>query len=197
MFLRRQLVFVALLAGLIASAASPTLVRAQDGENPIRMHVSASEESSGDRAVNVSLPDEAEQGFEGSHGTNTDPGWNIPTHLREYYYDAKRGSEAVDSLKYELQRTSQARRLMRVMESREQANVFLAVVATEHGEREWRRRNRPVVVVRLSIRNHTYTTDFLGEFTDLVRPAAYEATDQIEQWVEDNYETLRQVFPGR
>ena len=86
-------------------------------------------------------------------------------------------------------------RLIHVVNAREEADLFLEIVATDYGTPLDRLR-RPIVVVRLLDRGQTYTTNFLGQYTDVLRPEAYGAAKQIEAWIEANYDVLQRVIAG-
>ena len=49
------------------------------------------------------------------------------------------------------------------------------------------------MLVRLTMRNQVFNTDFLGTHLDLVRPPAFTVAKQIRVCIEENYEALLQV----
>ncbi len=107
----------------------------------------------------------------------------------------ERGRRQVEALRRQLERTSNLERLIHVVNAREEADLFLEIVATDYGTPLDRLR-RPIVVVRLLDRGQTYTTDFFGQYTDVLRPEAYGAAKQIEAWIEANYDVLQRVIAG-
>ncbi len=54
-------------------------------------------------------------------------------------------------------------------------------------------RREPVMLLRLTIRNQVYTTDFLGTHLGLVRPPAFTVAQQVERFIEANFQALQQV----
>ena len=185
------------LALSFAVLAQPSV--AQDAEAPlIRLHVFAMDQPT--ESVDPNLPAGAWK-WE-PFGRGPDP--------YAYSLNVDQAREAVTALRRELQRTARRRRLIAVVETRAEGDVFLQVIATEangsiKGAGIFPRgaggapssvtttRREPVMLLRLTIRNQVFSTDFLGTHLDLVRPPAFTVAQQVEEFVEDNYEALLQV----
>ena len=130
-----------------------------------------------------------------------------------YTYSPSQGRNAVEQLARQLQRTKERQRLMQVVESRYQAEMFLEVVATEvkatikgggifpagaggAPSSVTTSAFQDVLLARLTVRNQVYTTDFLGTRLDLLRTPAVTVASQIERWVKVNFQALRQAMAG-
>ena len=166
----KQPVWVALLVGCVGLLFHSVPATGQQAESErIRIYVFASDESSGD-PVPVH--------FSTAPAASPNHGWN-----GLFQFDAKRGRRQVEALRRQLERTSNLQRLIHVVNAREEADLFLEIVATDYGAPLDRLR-RLSVVVRLLDRRQTYTTDFLWQYTDVLRPEASGAAKQIEGWLE-------------
>ena len=117
-------------------------------------------------------------------------GWN-----GLFQFDAKRGRDQGEALRHQLERTSNLRRLIHVVNAQEDADLFLEIVATDYSTPRLHVQ-RDLVVVRLSGHHKTATVDFFGQRTDALRPETYGAATQIESWIEANYDVLREMIAG-
>tara|TARA_B100000678_G_C18159443_1_gene482386 strand:- start:870 stop:1175 length:306 start_codon:yes stop_codon:yes gene_type:complete len=54
-----------------------------------------------------------------------------------------------------------------------------------------------VLIARLTIPNHVYTTDFLGTKVDALRTPAVEVAEQVERFIKSNADGLRTANPRR
>ena len=155
---------------------------AQDaGVDPIRVYVFAAEEATDEDAqVAVHLP----------------PRHPVPRDPDPYYFEADQGRQAAEALRRRLERKEVAEVVM-VVPSRNQADVYLEVVATSRGSSApWQPRNDGVMVIRVSIRNHHYTTDFIGIHRGILRPPVVGVAGQLTRWIESNYPTLQRLIYG-
>ena len=147
----------------------------------IRVYVFAADESSDD-PVPVD--------FSTAPAAGPNHGWN-----GLFQFDAKRGRDQGEALRHQLERTSNLRRLIHVVNAQEDADLFLEIVATDYSDPRNPRMQRDLVVVRLS-GHQTATVDFLGQRTDALRPETYGAAMQIEGWIEANYKVLQEMIAG-
>ncbi len=115
----------------------------------------------------------------------------VPRDPDPYYFEADRGRAAVTALVERLERKEYANVLM-VVPARSQADLHLEAVATSRGsDMASRPRDDRILVVRLSIRHDSYTTDFIGERRGVLRTAAFDVAGQLKRWIESNYAILR------
>lgn len=201
MGLRRQLSILGLAVGLVLIGAASSA--AQDGETDrIRIFVFCSETAPDDALVDAKLP----------------PGeWQLEPMTwgpegNSYYFDLKQGRYQVEQLNRQLQRTGSRRELMEVVETRDEADLFLEVVATSvkgmiqgpgihSGTGQASSSSvtttaiQDVLIARLGIRNNTFTSDFLGTKVDALRTPAVTAAAQVEEFVKANFDALRQAVP--
>lgn len=155
---------------------------AQDAAvDPIRVYVfAAAEATDEDAQVAVHLP----------------PRHPVPRDPDPYYFAADQARQAVEALRRRLERKEDAGIVM-VVPSRNQADLYLEVVATSHGSSAPSRpRNDGIMVIRVSIRNHRYTTDFIGVRRGVLRPPAVGVAGQLTRWIESNYSTLQRLIYG-
>ena len=153
---------------------------AQDAAvDPIRVYVFAAAESIRGE-VQVFLP----------------PRHPVPRDPDPYYFEAVQARQAVEALRRRLERKEDAGIVM-VVPSRNQADLYLEVVATSHGSSAPSRpRNDNIMVIRVSILNHRYTTDFIGVRRGVLRPPPVGVAGQLTRWIESNYATLQRLIYG-
>ena len=144
------------------------------------------------------------------------------TRTRTYGFSREQGRDAVRALRRHLQRGDNRQRLIMVVDSEAQADMFMEVVATEilHsftaqgavnrddrfpasginerlGSRVGHARRERVIVTQLSVRNNDFTMHLLGQRRGsiLLSPARMVAA-AMEEWVETNYPTLLRIIYG-
>ena len=120
-----------------------------------------------------------------------------------YSYDISQAHQQVERLNRQLQRTKSQQTLIELVETGEEAQVVLEIIATQvsgviQGQSIFGGATsvttpalQDVIVARLTVSNSTFTTDFLGTKTDGLRTPAFTAAAQIEDFVEDNFDALR------
>ena len=189
--------FIFLTTSLILGLSAP--VAAQDGETDrIRIHIFASDESSS-KPIDLNLPagewEFAPLAFaeEGS----------------QYSYSSRQGPNAIEQLTEGLQRTDERRQLMQVVETEQEADIMLEIVATEvrgtiKGANIFRDGDtqgtvsstvrEDVILARLVIPNMVFTTDFLGAKDDRLRGPGENAAAMIEEWIGRNLDALQQLI---
>ena len=198
----KSLPTLSLAASLVLIGATAS---AQDQEtDQIRVFVFCAESAPEDALVDSQLPPGEWQLEPMSWG----PEGN------SYYYDLKQARYHVEQLNRHLARTASRRDLMEVVETRDEADLFLEVVATSvkgmiQGAAIYSGTGQSsassvttsaiqdVLIARLAIRNNTFTSDFLGTKVDALRTPAFTTAAQIEEFVKDNFDALRQAVPRR
>lgn len=197
----RRRVSVLLVSSVALLWAAPAAAQIPEA-NPIRIFLFCADESS-DETIDVNIP----AGEWQVEPMTWSPEGNT------YTFSPSQGRNAVEQLARQLERTKERQQLMLIVESREQAEMFLEVVATEvegtirgggifagggstAPSSVTTSARQPVLLARLTVRNLVYTTDFLGTRVDALRTPAVVAASQIERWVEVNFQTLRQSMAG-
>ncbi|MDP6373383.1 MAG: hypothetical protein QF634_12850 [Vicinamibacterales bacterium] len=193
---------LALLATALVLLGSASAA-AQDGETDrIRVFVFCADERPEDAVVDPKLP----------------PGeWQLEPMTwgpegNSYYFKLNQALYHAEQLARQLGRTDSRRELMEVVETREEADLFLEVVATSvkgmiqgAGIRSGTGQTasssvttsaiQDVLIARLTIRNNVFTSDFLGTKVDALRTPAVTAAQQIEEFIKVNFDALRQAVP--
>ncbi len=131
-----------------------------------------------------------------------------------YSFRLKQARYQVEQLNRQLQRTGSRRDLMEVVETRDEADLFLEVVATSvkgmiqgagiysgtgqaSSSAVTTMAIQDVLIARMTIRNNVFTSDFLGTKVDGLRTPAVTAAAQIEEFVKTNFDVLHQAIPSR
>ncbi len=168
------------------------------GQDPeaIRIFVFSAEAGSDDAIDDVNLP---------AREREQEPMWFGPEG-NEYHFDLGEARRQVELLNRQLQ-TGSRRDMMELVESQDQAVIFLEVVATEvsgsiqgdgifgGGSSVTTSALQEVLVARMTIRNSAFTSDFLGTKVDGLRTPAFNVAAQIQEFVERNLDTLRGADP--
>ena len=168
--------------GALALAWAPPGGAQETAVDPIRAWVFAAPESTDGQndEVVVRLP----------------PRHPVPRDPDRYYFKADRGQRAAESLTRRLERPEYADTVL-VVASRDQADMYLKVIATIRlGLMGLRQRDDGITVVRVFIRNHDYTTDFIGERRGAIRPPAFALAGQLTRWITSNYAMLQRLVYG-
>ena len=120
-----------------------------------------------------------------------------------YSYDISQAHQQVERLNRQLQRTKSQRTLIELVETGEEAQVVLEIIATQvsgviQGQSIFGGATsvttpalQDVIVARLTVSNSTFTTDFLGTKTDGLRTPAFTPAPRSKNFVEDNFDALR------
>ncbi len=131
-----------------------------------------------------------------------------------YFFRIKQARYHVEQLNRQLQRTGSRRDLMEVVETRDEADLFLEVIATSvrgmiqgagihSGTGQASSSSvttmaiQDVLIARMTIRNNVFTSDFLGTKVDALRTPAVTTAAQIEEFVKANFDVLHQAIPSR
>lgn len=187
-----------LLLGAMSSAA-------QDRETDrIRVYVFYTQERPEDSIVDPKLPTDQWQLEPLTFG----PQGNA------YYFDLQQAEYLGTQLIRQLQRTNSRRELIEMVSTPDEAMLFLEVVATRvkgeiqgaaihsgtgqaAGSTVTTMAVHDVLIARLTIPNHVYTTDFLGTKIDALRTPAVEVAKQVERFIKTNADELRAANPRR
>ncbi len=171
------------------------------GQDPeaIPIFVFTAEAGSDDAVEDVNLP---------AREREQEPMWFGPEG-NEYHFDLGEARRQVELLNRQLQQTGSRRDMMELVESQDQAVIFLQVVATEvsgsiqgdgifgGGSSVTTSALQEVLVARMTIRNSAFTSDFLGTKVDGLRTPSFNVAAQIQEFVERNLDTLRGADPRR
>ena len=151
--------------------------------------------------------------------TNLTPGqWQLEpmsfgTECNSYFFDLKQAKYLAYQLSRQLQRTDDRQDLMELVETQDQAAVYLEVVATKvegsiqgggvfqgNGTNAAPATNTTSVVsdaliVRLTMRFQPNHFDFLGTKIDALRTPERQVAQDIERFIEVNADALRTLNP--
>ena len=190
---------LSLAVGLILIGAASSAAQNLEADR-IRVFVFCAEAAPEDAVVDPKLP----------------PGdWQLePMHWgpegNSYFFRLKQARYQVEQLNRQLQRTGSRRDMIELVETRDEADLFLEVVATsvkgmiqgaaihsgtgEHsGSTVTTTAIQDVLIARMTIRNNTFTSDFLGTKVDALRTPAFTAAAQIEEFIKVNLDALQAV----
>ena len=169
----------------------------------VRVFVLVSEDRPEDAIVDPNLPPGQWQLEPMSFGTEGN----------SYFFDLKQAKYLADPLSRQLQRTDDRQDLMELVETQDQAAVYLEVVATKvegsiqgggvfqgNGTNAAPATNTTSVVsdaliVRLTMRFQPNHFDFLGTKIDALRTPERQVAQDIERFIEVNADALRTLNP--
>ena len=188
-----------LLLGVTSSAA-------QNRETDrVRVFVQVSEERPEDAVVDANLPPGQWQLEPMSFGTEGNT----------YCFDLKQAQYLGQQLSKQLQRTNSRKELIELVETREEAAVYLEIVATKvegniqgagvfggDGTNAAPSTNTTkmvgdALIVRLTMRGQVFTTDFTGQKLDALRTPEVQVAREGERFLEVNAEGIRTLNPPR
>jgi len=200
--LKSPLVFSVTLIGLILLNAGFSAAQNRETDR-ITVYVFLTEERPEDTIVDPELPSDQWQLEPLAFG----PQGNA------YYFNLQQAEYLGTQLIRQLQRTRSRRELIEIVGTPDEAMLFLEIVATRvKGEIQGRSVGvggqatgstvttmavHDVLIARLTIPNHVYTTDFLGTKVDALRTPAVEVAEQVEQFIKTNADGLRTANPRR
>ncbi|MDP6372222.1 MAG: hypothetical protein QF463_10815 [Vicinamibacterales bacterium] len=119
----------------------------------------------------------------------------VPRDPDRYYFEVDRAPDAVAGLRRRLNREEYADSVL-VVESRGQADMYLEVVATSRISFLGSWRDPGIAIIRVTIRNHDYTTDFIGERRGVLRSPAFALAGQLTRWIDGNYAMIQRLIYG-
>ena len=195
---------LSLAVGLILIGAVSSAAQNLEADR-IRVFVFCAETAPEDAVVDVKLPPGEWQLEPMTWG----PEGNI------YSFRLKQARYQVEQLNRQLQRTGSRRDMLEVVETRDEADLFLEVVATSvkgmiqgagifpsgtgqaSSSTVTTMAIQDVLIARMTIRNNVFTSDFLGTKVDGLRTPAFTAAAQIEEFIKINLDVLHQAIPSR
>tara|TARA_Y100000782_G_scaffold64920_1_gene70994 strand:+ start:647 stop:1261 length:615 start_codon:yes stop_codon:yes gene_type:complete len=190
----------AIILGLFGTASGGAESNQSDR---VRVFVLVSEDRPEDAIVDPNLPPGQWQLEPMSFGTEGN----------SYFFDLKQAKYLADQLSRQLQRTDDRQDLMELVETQDQAAVYLEVVATKvegsiqgggvfqgNGTNAAPATNTTSVVsdaliVRLTMRFQPNHFDFLGTKIDALRTPERQVAQDIERFIEVNADALRTLNP--
>ena len=200
--LKSPLVFSVTLIGLILLTAGFSAAQNRETDR-VTVYVFLTEERPEDAVLNPELPSDQWQLEPLAFG----PQGNA------YYFDLQQAEYLGTQLIQQLQRTGSRRELIKMVGTPVEAMVLLEIVATRvQGEIQGRSVGvggqssgstvttmafHDVLIARLTIPNHVYTTDFLGTKVDALRTPAVVVAEQVERFIKSNADGLREANPQR
>ena len=200
--LKSPLVFSVTLIGLILLNAGFSAAQNRETDR-ITVYVFLTEERPEDAVVDPDLPADQWQLEPLAFG----PQGNA------YYFNLQQAEYLGTQLIRQLQRTRSRRELIEIVGTPDEAMLFLEIVATRvkgeiqgqsvgvggqaSGSTVTTMAVHDVLIARLTIPNHVYTTDFLGTKVNALRTPAVEVAEQIEQFIKTNADELRTANPQR
>ena len=200
--LKSPLVFSVTLIGLILLNAGFSAAQNRETDR-VTVYVFLTEERPEDAVLNPELPSDQWQLEPLAFG----PQGNA------YYFDLQQAEYLGTQLIQQLQRTGSRRELIKMVGTPVEAMGLLEIVATRvQGEIQGRSVGvggqssgstvttmafDVVLIARLTIPNHVYTTDFLGTKVDALRTPAVEVAEQVERFIKSNADGLREANPQR
>ena len=202
MYFRNLLRFAvaAIILGLFGTASD---VAESNQSDRVRVFVLVSDDRPEDAIVDPDLPPGQWQLEPMSFGTEGN----------SYFFDFDRAKYLGEQLSRQLQRTDDRQELMELVETRDQAAVYLEVVATKvegsiqgggvfqgDGANAAPSTNTTSVVsdaliVRLTMRFQPQNFDFLGMKVDALRTPEVMVAQEIERFIEVNADALRTLNP--
>lgn len=200
--LKSPLVFSVTLIGLILLNAGFSAAQNRETDR-ITVYVFLTEERPEDAIVDPDLPADQWQLEPLAFGTQGNA----------YYFNLKQAEYLGTQLIRQLQRTRSRRELIKMVGTPVEAMLFLEIVATRvkgeiqgqsvgvggqaSGSTVTTMAVHDVLLARLTIPNHVYTTDFLGTKVDALRTPAVEVAEQVERFIKSNADGLRTANPQR
>ena len=202
MYYRNLLSFTigAIILGLFGTSSG---IAESNQSDRVRIFVLVSEERPEDAIVDPDLPPGQWQLEPMSFGTEGN----------SYFFDLDQAKYLGEQLSRQLQRTDDRKELMELVETRDQAAVYLEIVATKvegsiqgggvfqgDGANAAPATNTTSVVsdaliVRLTMRFQPNHFDFLGTKIDALRTPERQVAQDIERFIEVNADALRTLNP--
>ncbi|MBE55816.1 MAG: hypothetical protein CL479_04465 [Acidobacteria bacterium] len=202
MYYRNLLSFTigAIILGLFGTSSG---IAESNQSDRVRVFVLVSEERPEDAIVDPDLPPGQWQLEPMSFGTEGN----------SYFFDLDQAKYLGEQLSRQLQRTDDRKELMELVETRDQAAVYLEIVATKvegsiqgggvfqgDGANAAPATNTTSVVsdaliVRLTMRFQPNHFDFLGTKIDALRTPERQVAQDIERFIEVNADALRTLNP--